>query len=448
VLFNEGKKMAKKKVTDELTPTAAKPVEKTSFEDIDRIINKEFSDIIDLSKIDSKVKQFYDWGNYALNYISTKNLLGGVPHARVIGVEGLSGVGKSLLAASAMRDSKFDYVVLIESEGSGHSQELIEFAGVDPKKIRIIKGNTFTSYMVKKSNNAIEEINDDKLPVNKDTDKALFVEGITSKLRRFIYSIVFNKVKKNILIVLDSLANISSVRALSGTADMGKRGQDFNNFFKTFDQAFEQSNMTFIFTNKLYTKFDQWDPWASAGGVSPIYNSSLYLRIKESAESDDVSKGEVDEEKERRGTALGSSFKTLKITVKKSRFGTESRTISVLINMHSNGFVKTSGLFSLLSDFGIIKASGGAWYECPIFERNFMKKDFAELFMKNERENLAKLQKLLDDREKEIKESSKFVYANDIEDVKEIEAVEIGETPFGETDQDEIRKQLIRDVEK
>jgi RecA/RadA recombinase len=438
--------MAKKKVNEEMTPV--KPIEKSSFDDIDKIISKEFNDIVDLSKTDTRVKTWYDWGNYALNYICSKNLLGGIPHARVIGVEGLSGVGKSLLAASAMRDPKFDYVVLIESEGSGHSQELIEFAGVDPKKVRVIKGNTFTSYKVTKSNNAIEEINDDKMPVNRDTDKALFVEGITSKLRRFIYSIVFNKVKKNILIVLDSLANISSVRALSGTPDMGKRGQDFNNFFKTFDQAFEQSNMTFIFTNKLYTKFDQWDPWASAGGVSPIYNSSLYIRLKESAETDDVSDKEDGEEKERRKSALGASFKTLKATIKKSRFGTDSRNISFLINMHNNGFVKTSGLFTLLLDFGVLKKEGGAWYSCPIFERNFMKKDFAEMFMKNERDNLAKLQELLNAREKEIKESSKFIYANDIEDIKEAEAVEAGETPFGDIDNDEIKKQMIRDVEK
>jgi hypothetical protein len=200
--------------------TVAKPIAKDSFTDIDKIINAQFNDIIDMSKIDTKIKTWYDWGVYALNYICSKNLFGGVPAGRVSGIESLSGCGKSLMCASLMRDPKIDYVIIIETEGGGHSAELLEFAGVDPNKIRIMKANTFASYKITKKTQKIEEIHDKELPQAKskwETDSYVFIEGATSKIRRFIYSIMFGKIKKNILIILDSLGNMQSVRGLSGT---------------------------------------------------------------------------------------------------------------------------------------------------------------------------------------------------------------------------------------
>ncbi|GAG80435.1 unnamed protein product, partial [marine sediment metagenome] len=215
----------------------------------------------------------------------------------VLGVEGLPGVGKSLICSTAMRDPQIDYVVIIETEGGGHSKELIDFAfqGKTPKNVRIMKANTFASYKINKKNQKIEEIHDKELPANKtkwETDTHLYVEGVTSKVRRFNFAIQFNKIKKNVLIILDSLGNIQSVRGLAGTPDMGKRGQDFTNFFKNFDNEFERSNMTFLFANKMYSKFDQWDPWASTGGQSPIYNSSLYIRLSDTSETDDKTDAE------------------------------------------------------------------------------------------------------------------------------------------------------------
>lgn len=440
--------MAKKAVKKE---TVASPKKIEAFDEIDKIINKEFNDVVDISKIDTKIKTWYDWGVYSLNYICSKNLFGGIPSGRVIGIDGLSGAGKSLMCASAMKDPKLDYVIIVETEGGGHSQELMEFAGVDTKKVRIMKANTFTSYKVNKTTQKIEEIHDNALPANKanwETDKIRYVEGATSKIRRFVYSIQFNKINKNILIILDSLGNIQSVRGLSGTPDMGKRGQDFTNFFKNFDNEFEKSNMTFIFTNKMYQNVgNQYDPWKSTGGESPIYNSSLYLRLSTTAETDDVSAADISSEKDRRKSALGSSLKTIKGVVRKSRFGTEWRNIPFLLDF-AVGPVKFSGLFTLLRDFGVINKCGGAWYEAPgLFEEKFYKKNFIKMFLENEKGNLEKTQKLLEEAEIRIKEERQGIQVNDIEEVIEAEETDDGDNPFGTVDVDELKKGMIRDVE-
>ena len=65
--------------------------ESTAFTELDDIIDKEFDGLIDLSKVDTKVNLWYDFGIYSLNYISSKNLFGGVPAGRITSLKGLSG---------------------------------------------------------------------------------------------------------------------------------------------------------------------------------------------------------------------------------------------------------------------------------------------------------------------------------------------------------------------
>lgn len=429
--------------------TAAKPVVKEAFHDVDQIINKEFNDIVDISKIDTRVKVWYDWGVYAFNYTCSKNLFGGIPQGRVIGIESLPGCGKSLMCSSAMRDPKLDYVMIIETEGGGHAQELIEFAGVDKRKVRVMKANTFASYKVSKKNQKIEEIHDSELPQNKakwETDSYVLKEGVTSKVRRFLYAIQFNKVKKRILLILDSLGNIQSVRGLSGTPDMGKRGQDFTNFFKNFDNEFERTSITFIFTNKMYSNIgNMYSPWASAGGNSPIYNSSLYIRLADTSETDDKSDTEMKAERERRKTALGSSIKTIRATVRKSRFGTEWRNVPFLLDF-SVGPVRLSGLFTLLKDFNIIKKNGGSWYSLPeVWNKSFYKRDFIKMIMRDEKNIIHKFQDLLLNREEEIKKERSQIQVNDMEEIIDLE--DGSEKNFGKVDKDEMRKEMIREME-
>lgn len=419
---------------------------KNDFDKLDNLIEKEFSEIIDLSKVDTKVPHWYDIGVYAVNYICSKNLFGGIPKGRITGIEGLSGTGKSLLTATVMRDPTIDRIFIIETEGGGNSDELITFANADRSKVRIFKTSTFNSYCITKSTGKIEEISDAKLPKARETDKYIYKEGASTFLRRLANTIEYSKVKPNILIIMDSLGNMQSVRALTGTSDMGKRAQDITNFFKNFDNEFERSGLTFIFTNKMYQNMGQGGPfnlYNSSGGEAPIYNSSLYLRLSTTADTDDVSTKEDTAEKERRKTALGSSLKTIKAKVQKSRFGTEMRSIPFLLDFVV-GPVRLSGLFRLLTDFGVIEKAGGSYYAMPgIIDKKFFKKDFTGLILENEKEYLEKIQKRLDERETEIKQERSKIQASDIEEVEEDEDIDITD----EFDEDELKKAMVQDKE-
>jgi len=391
---------------------------------LDDIISKEFSDMVDLSKVNTNIKLWYDTGVYALNYIMSKNLFGGVPSGRVTAFDGKSGTGKSLLSARVMADPRVDLIILIDVEGGGHGRELIDFAGVDPSKVRRITANTFTSYRLVKSSGKIEEIKDNEVPSTKmETDKYVYTEGITSKIRRFVQTVVMNKIDANIVIVLDSLANIQSVRALSGTSDTGKRTQDINQFFRNFDVEFEKTNISFIFTNKLYQMVDGSGKMVASGGEAAVYNPSLTVRFRDAYDTDDMTSKEVTEQLATKKTAIGRTIKPIRATVIKSRFGTEQRNITFLIDM-GYGPVKLSGLFELCKDFGVIKKAGGAYYSLPgIFDKKFYKKDFISLVSEDEENILKQLQEKLTVVEKELKENRSQFQANDINEVNEDDLV-------------------------
>lgn len=210
--------------------------------DIDALIDKEFDNVYNLAKTDTSIETFYDSGVYALNYICSKNMFGAYPKGRIVGIDGLSGTGKSLLAATAMRDPKVDMVVIVESEGGGHSQELLEFAGVDKSKVRILKASTLVSYKLDKKTGNVEEIGDKDIPKNKDTDKYLYVEGAGYLIRKLANLVQFNKIEKNILIILDSLGNMQSIRGLGGCwhpETLVSVFENGENSFKTIEEVQE-----------------------------------------------------------------------------------------------------------------------------------------------------------------------------------------------------------------
>jgi len=423
----------------------------TEFDDIDELIKSEFDSLIDLSKIDTSVKTWIDSGVYALNYSCSKNLFGAYPVGRVSSIDGLTGTGKSLLVASAMKDPQVDYIIIFETEGGGNSQELLEFAGVDLKKIRVFKTNTFENYKIKKSNSVIEAVNDNKFPKKKEDEKFIYKEGATRLVRRFLNLIEFNKINKNILMILDSIGNLSSVREFSGTPDMGAKPKAIAEFFRNFNIAFESSDVAFIFTNKLYTNIgNPWDPFRPSGGVNVEYNPSLSIRLTNTTETDDISEKDMKSEKERRQSALGSSLKTVRAKIQKSRFGTEMRQIPFLIDF-STGPVKYSGLFTLCRDFDVIEKSSSSRYKINgMFDnKTFFKKDFINMVIADEENNLKKLQERLAKREAEIKKEKAELQVNDLSDNdKEIIDEITKEGEISEEDFSDMKRVMVRDAEK
>jgi len=395
------------------------------FSDLDNLINTQFKDVIDLSKVDGKVKTWYDSGIYSLNYAMSRNLRRGIPGGRVTSFSGLQGSGKSLLSATIMRDPQLDMIILLETEGGGNAKELIEFAGVDINKVRILKAHTFGNYKINKKNNKVEEVADNKFPVKIDTPDYHYVEGATRLLKKMVNALQFNvKLKEaKILIILDSLGNLQTVREFGGTPDMGMKGQKVGQFFRTFDTAFEKSNIAFIFTNKLYTNMGNiYDPYKETGGVNAEYNPSVSVRFTVLSANEEVSDKDMTAEKERRKTSLGSSIKSIRGKITKSRFGTENRNCWFVLDA-AVGPVKHSGLFTLLKDFGIIKKNGSR-YSIEGWNNgdSFYKKDFIPLLVDGDEEKSIDLfQSLLDAKEIEMKEAKKHIQINDVTELNDEE---------------------------
>ena len=408
-----------------------------SFNDLDDIIAKEFDDLVDISKVDMKVKHWYDWGIYSLNYISSKNLFYGVPAGRITSLKGLSGTGKSLLLCQVSKDPTVDMVIGIGSEGGGLSPELFEFAGVDTRKVRLSQFNTFANYKVSKKSGVIEEVSDATFPVKRDTDDFVYYEGASRFLKRLLNAIEFKGIKSNIVILLDSLANFKSVRELNGGVDMGARAKDINTFFGVFDNAFERTNIAFMFANKVYTNLGNiYDPWKEAGGEGAIYNPSLSLFLKDTTETKDITEADMKEEKERRKTALGSSLKTIKAVVDKSRFGTELRNISFLIDF-SSGPIRLSGLYQLCDDFGIMEKSGNTYTIPGVIDKPFYKKEFIDIVAADEKNILNKLQTRLEQAEEGFRKAKEKLQVSGVVE-------EIGEDEGGYQD---LLNQMAKDKE-
>ncbi len=214
---------------------------------------------------------------------------------------------------------------------------------------------------------------------------------------------------------------ISKEDIIVHNCDMGRRAQEIGIFFRTFDNALENTNIGFIYTNKLYTNFGNiYDPWKSVGGENVFYNSSLILRLATSSETDDVSESEIKADKKNKNTSLGNTYTTSMCRITKSRFGTKNRSCQYLIDSQF-GLTRYSGLFRLLSDFKIIISPSSGWYALPALwgEEKFRKKDFISLFRKDETENVLKLQKALDAREEEIKNERREFNETGVADVEE-----------------------------
>lgn len=391
--------------------------EKTSFSELDEIIGSEFSELVDISKTDNDVKNWFSLGNYALNYACSKRLTGGIPSGRISSFWGLSSTGKSLLMAGLAKDPHVDMVVVLSAEGGGISKSIFDFIGAPVDKVRYLPVTTFTNYRVSKENASIEEITDKDMPMKLETDKYIYHKGLINIMKKFIAQIEYKGVNSNIVILLDSIANVKSVREFAGTSDMGMKGKNLNDLFSSIDNAIERTNISFCFSNKVYTNFGNiYDPYKQSGGESVIYNPSLSIKLTSTQDSEDVTDAALKEEKLRRKTALGSSLKTVRATISKSRFGTESRNATFLIDS-CYGIMKNSGLFEMLKDFGVLEKSGN-YYTIPgIIDTSFLKKNFTEVFSKGEEKYIELLQKRLDEKEIEIKQKRMNLNISDISEL-------------------------------
>lgn len=408
----------------------AKKKEEDGF-NLDDLIEQEFSDMKDLSKVDDTVDYWVDTGNWALNYTISKKFRGGYPGGRISNLWGLSGTGKSLMPAVASKSKnwkdidfyQFDKIIVIDSEGGGTGKGLFEFVDAPMERVRYTHISTLDSYRIANDNpEKMEAVNDRDVPSKLKTPTYTYIRGLLAFLKKFIYGMKYNNCKDKVCIIIDSISNVKPFRtAIEGVSDMGLTGKLLNNLF-ALDNDISQIGATVLLASKVYTNLNNpYDPWVIAGGQSVIYNPSLNLKLQEMADTEEISDAEKKEEMTRRKSSLGNSYKVIRATVSKSRFGTEGRNCWFILDS-AYGPVRNSGLFKLLLDFDIIKKKGSL-YECPgVIEDSFYKKDFAKIFAKHEEEYIDKLQPLMNEREEEIKKKRMSINVSDETEIVDSES--------------------------
>lgn len=401
---------------------------------IDDIINQQFTDMQDLSKEDNSVKEWIDSGNYALNYVCSRNFKNGYPIGQITAFYGQSGTGKSMLPAIASKDSKIDRVIVIDSEGGGTGKSLFEFIGADLTKIRYTTIQTLDSYKINKETGKIEEVSDKDVPLGKlETTTSIYHMGLVLFLKRLLYALEYNHSTEKMLIIVDSLTNMKSVRAsLLGGEDMGKTNKLLNVLFSSLDNTLKNTNSTILFANKIYTDLN--NPYNTegviSGGQAVMYNPSLMIGLTTLQDNPEISDSDLKTEKERRKTGLGNSLKTVRARIRKSRFGTEGRNAWLVLDS-TYGMTRYSGLFQLLCDFGVCIKNGSRYSVPGIITNNkgedvsFYKKEFIEVFRKNEDKYIAALQEKMEAVEEKLKQKAMNLEVNDLEEVSEEDNNEI-----------------------
>lgn len=231
-----------------------------------------------LSQCDTAViKDYIDSGNYILNACLTGSLFKGAPAGRVLTLAGSSGCGKSYLALSFCRNAqKKGYTPLYLDSESAIDIEFVKRLGCDPDNFILKQVST------------IREVS--SLIAN--VCKSLL--DLPEKERE----------SKKMIIVLDSLGNLTSDKeyndTLDGTEkrDMTKQ-QEIKALFRTNATSLGKLGIPFIVCSHTYQTLDLYSKAVVSGGTGLSYNASLTLMMTtskyEDKESEKIAENKVGE---------------------------------------------------------------------------------------------------------------------------------------------------------
>ena len=320
----------------------------------------------------AKVPGWITTGNYALNWIISKDIFKGLPMGRVTLLTGNAGSGKSMIALSMMREPSIDLIVYMDSEGGGISKEFADFLGIDASKILYQPIGT--------------------------------IEDLKERMGLVIDIIEKNKNKKNVLMVVDSISMLTTERELdgSGGADMGNKAKQTREFFRSYIRKMQKLNIACVITGHLTKTIGGYGPSEEvAGGTILQYAPSAEVRF-----------AKVNADSEIEKSAKGASMIKIRAVIQKSRFGTLGKRVCFDLDME-RGLDPYAGLFDILRDYGMItpvlkdwdaqqaeqkigKSSTGWWAFVP-----WQNKKLKEIYDKMITEGLTKSGKW---REKQLKE--------------------------------------------
>jgi len=217
----------------------------------------------------SDVRSFINTGSYCFNALLSGSLYGGLPDNKITALAGESATGKTFFALGIVHkflsDNPNANVLYFDTEYAITS-DMVRERGIDPKRIAIIPVGT------------VEEFRHQVLSVVNSYGEQKKSE------------------KKPLLIVLDSLGMLSTLKEVTDTAD-GKttrdmtRAQIVKSTFRTLTLKLGQVGIPMILTNHTYDVIGSMFPQKEMGGGSGLkYAAStiIYLSKKKVKEGTDV----------------------------------------------------------------------------------------------------------------------------------------------------------------
>ena len=264
----------------------------------------------------SELAEINGWvttGNYALNWIISKNLFKGLPLGRVILFSGDPSSGKSMISLSMMREPTIDLVVYMDSEGGGVSKEFAEFLGINLNKVLYSQIDT--------------------------------IEELIEKMRFTIDMIEKNKTKKNILMVVDSISMITTAREKDpeGGADMGNKAKATRMFFRQYIRKMQKLNICCVMSGHLTQNIGSYGGGKQVtGGTILGYAPTVEVRFTK-----------VNKESEFEASAKGTSLVKIRAEIEKSRLGTHGKRVKFDLDMQS-GLDPYAGIFDILRDYEFV----------------------------------------------------------------------------------------------
>lgn len=263
---------------------------------------------------------FIDSGSYALNALLSASIYGGFADNKVTMIPGEPSAGKTYIAlgvAKAFQEKDPEAIVIYYDTEAAVTSDMMKARGVDPDRVILhepISVQAFRTHAVKVL---------DKYAEMKEAGKK------TAPL----------------LIILDSLGQLSTTKELEDTAE-GKETRDMTKAsiikatFRVITLKAAKAYVPILVTNHVYASMDMYSPKVISGGSGSIYSSSGILSISKSKDKDKTT-----------GVVKGA---IIRATNTKNRFAKENAQVELRLD-YNNGLDRYYGLLPLAIKSGVFK---------------------------------------------------------------------------------------------
>ena len=281
----------------------------------------EYASIVEEGVAAGDVHSYIDTGSYLFNALLSGSLHGGLPSNKITALAGESATGKTYFALGMVKqflDANPDAGVLYFESESAIPRELIESRGIDPKRMVI-------------------------LPV-------VTIQEFRTQAIKILDAYLEQEEHKPMMLVLDSLGNLSTTKELEDTAagaetrDM-TRAQIIKACFRVLTLKLGRANVPLIVTNHTYDVIGAYMPTKEMGGGSGLKyaaSSIVYLSKK----------------KDKDGTEVVGNI--IHCKNQKSRLTVENKMIDVRLGYQS-GIDRYYGLLEFGEKHGVFKRSGNRY---------------------------------------------------------------------------------------